>query len=57
MRSIILYNARFAPTPFVDLQKPPYGFRARVLVLKLFIPRLSLLIMAETGGNCAVSAF
>ena len=29
----------------------------RVLVLKLFIPRLSLLVMAETGRNCAVSAF
>ena len=31
--------------------------RARVLVLKLFIPRLSLSVMAETGRNCAVSAF
>lgn len=31
--------------------------RARVLVSKLFIPRLSLLVMAETGRNCAVSAF
>ena len=31
--------------------------RARVLVSKLFIPRLSLLVIAETGRNCAVSAF
>ena len=31
--------------------------RGRVLVSKLFIPRLSLLVMAETGRNCAVSAF
>ena len=32
-------------------------YYARVLVSKLFIPRLSLLVMAETGRNCAVSAF
>lgn len=31
--------------------------RARVLVSKLFTPRLSLLVIAETGRNCAVSAF
>lgn len=31
--------------------------RARVLVLKLFIPRLSLSVMAEIGRNCAVGAF
>lgn len=31
--------------------------RARVLVSKLFIPRLVLLVMAEIGRNCAVSAF
>ena len=31
--------------------------RARVLVSKLFIPRLSLLVMAETGHTCAVSVF
>ena len=31
--------------------------RARVLVSKLFIPRLSLLVIAETGRNFAVSAF
>ena len=30
---------------------------ARVLVLKLFISRLSLSVMAETGCNCAISAF
>ncbi len=30
---------------------------SRVLVLKLFISRLSLSVMAETGRNCAVSAF
>lgn len=30
--------------------------RARVFVLKLFIPRLSLSVMAETGRNCAISA-
>ncbi|EFH21737.1 hypothetical protein NEIPOLOT_02535 [Neisseria polysaccharea ATCC 43768] len=34
-----------------------FYLRARVLVLKLFIPRLSLLVMAEIGRNCAVSAF
>ena len=31
--------------------------RARVLVSKLFISRLSLLVMAEIGRNCVVSAF
>ena len=31
--------------------------RARVFVLKLFIPRLSLSVMAEIGRNCAVGAF
>ena len=31
--------------------------RARVLVAKLFISRLVLLVMAEIGRNCAVSAF
>ena len=31
--------------------------RARVLVSKLFISRLVLLVMAEIGRNCAVSAF
>ena len=31
--------------------------RARVLVSKLFISRLVLLVIAETGRNCAVSAF
>ena len=30
---------------------------ARVLVSKLFISRLALLVMAEIGRNCAVSAF
>lgn len=45
--------------PFYGLQKFKglLFSRARVLVSKLFIPRLSLLVMAETGRNCAVSAF
>ena len=45
--------------PFYGLQKFK-GYiitRARVLVSKLFIPRLSLLVIAETGRNFAVSAF
>ena len=44
---------------FMDSQNSLYGSRAcaRVLVLKLFIPRLSLSVMAEIGRNCAVGAF
>ena len=39
------------------IQGAAFLARARVLVSKLFIPRLSLLVIAETGRNCAVSAF